>query len=96
MKSLSQFDELYSSKSTCKAYKSGVYAFLEYVYVYQVKCKGDKITNEEKKDFDNLVILYFSEKRDYTEDIIKFAVSVSNKPPMTVKTYIVAGSLRTN
>jgi len=41
---------LYSSKSTCKAYKSGVHAFFE--YIYQVKRKGDKITNDWKKEFD--------------------------------------------
>jgi integrase len=70
------------------AYKSAIYSFFK--YIYQLEKVGYRITNNEKKILNDLVIRYFSEKRDYTEDIIKFAVANSDKPPKTVKMYIAA------
>ncbi len=88
MKSITQFGELYSVSSTRMAYKSALYAFLK--YIYQIEKAGYRVTNDEKKILNDLATRYFTEKRDYTEDIIKFAVANSDKPPKTVKMYIAA------
>jgi len=77
MKSLNEFLALYSAKSTRNVYKAGITLFLE--TVYRVK--------RSEVDINSLSARYLTEDRDYMEDLLRFAVSLQDRPPITAKAY---------
>ena len=86
---IQEFLELYSSKNTKTVYRAGIIKFLE--LIYNKKRKNAKVTDEEMKEFERLADQYFSESRNYGEDLIRFAsfLSKENIPPKTASAYIV-------
>ncbi len=87
MKSIDDFLELYPKQNTKSVYRAGIYTFLE--FVYGVKRNGQRATNAEVLQFESSAKQYLAEKRDYTDDLMRFAASLNSKPPMTAQSYIV-------
>ncbi|MCZ7401226.1 MAG: tyrosine-type recombinase/integrase [Candidatus Methanoperedens sp.] len=86
MKSLSEFLELYPKRNSKLVYRAGIHAFLE--FIYGSHRDGVKATKSEMAGFETLAKQYFSEKRDYADDLIRFAASLHTKPPMSAKSYM--------
>jgi integrase len=75
----------YPNSHTRKAYASSVYTFLAQVYNFE---KEKKVTQKGVLKYEDLADRYFSENRDYTQDLLQFAASFEGKPPKTAKSYI--------
>lgn len=86
-KTFNEFLELYRNDNTRWGYQSVLHIFVE--FIYKIERKGNRITNEEKAHFSELINRYFTENRDYYDDILKFAASLNDKPPKTAKAYII-------
>ncbi len=88
MKSISDFIDLYSSKNTRVMYRSGLNAFMEFIYGSQRK--GLKSTKEELEKFNQLSIRYMEDKRDMGDDVLKFAGHLNSRPPKSAKAIMAA------
>ncbi len=86
MKGIAEFLELYSKRNSKLVYRASVHLFLE--FVYGDKRNGIKSTKTQMVEFEKLADQYFREKRDYADDLIKFAAFLHSRPPKTAKTYI--------
>lgn len=73
----------YTNESTKSGYVSSVYAFLDFIYGKQRA--GVRATEEDKPKYEKLVDKYLKEKRDYPEDITKFAVSLHSRAPLSAR-----------
>jgi len=73
----------YNNPSTAGGYTSAVYAFIDFIYGNQRK--GKKVTHEEKEIYENLVDRYIEDKRNYSEDMAGFVVSMQSRPPLSAK-----------
>ncbi len=72
----------YSNASTAGGYASAVYSFLDFIYGKQRK---GKVTGEEKITYEKLVDRYLNEKRNYSEDMAGFVVSLQSRPPLSAR-----------
>lgn len=57
--------------------------------MYNFKRSGRGATPDEVKRFEDYARQYFTEKRDQTDDVMRFAAHLHNKPPHTAKSYII-------
>ena len=73
-----RFISTFSSKSTIATYKSSIKRFLRHIY-------GDSFTKVE-----DAVERYFSEDRDYQEDVRSFFASIKEHPPKSIWTWLSA------
>lgn len=80
MITLKKFLSYYANESTRRARKSGIIKFLEFV------CKIER----EDEDMEKHLKKYMSKKRDYHNDLLTFAISMSDTPPLTARSYISA------
>jgi len=87
MKSVNEFLELYPKQNTKSVYRAGIFTFLE--FVYNIKRSGRGATQDEVKRFEDYARQYFMEQRDQTDDLMRFAAHLHNKPPYTAKSYII-------
>lgn len=87
MSKFEKFLNLHPKKSS-NTYRSGIFKFLE--VTYDVKRAGRRTTAKEREYFQQLAEQYLTEKRDYNEDLMNFAVSFRDSPPKTAKTYFIA------
>lgn len=87
MITIKQFTELYGNTSSRVAYRAGIFSFLSFIYDF--KRKGKKSTKEEMEQFENFAKQYFTEDRNYTNDLQRFA-SNHDIPPKTIKLYMAA------
>ena len=85
MATLNEFLDFYPSESTKRVYKSGIFKFLE--VVYGISRKGKKLSKKERIKLEELADQYFNEERDYSKDLLNFAVSFNGTPPKSAKTY---------
>ena len=85
MATLNEFLDFYPSKNTKRVYKSGIFKFLE--VIYGISRKGQRLSETERIKLEELADQYFSEERDYSKDLLNFAVSLNNSPPKSAKTY---------
>ncbi|MFZ3167350.1 MAG: tyrosine-type recombinase/integrase [Candidatus Methanoperedens sp.] len=88
-KSIEEFLSYYANKNTKNSRKSGLLAFIE--FVSSEKRKSGSITEKELVEFERHLKKYMSiKKRDYYDDLLKFAVYMSSKgiPPLTARAYI--------
>ncbi|MDD1703238.1 MAG: site-specific integrase [Methanoregula sp.] len=53
--------------------------------IYGKQRKGNKVSTSEKGQYKKLVELYFSENRDYKEDLTRYVVTLQNRPPLSAK-----------
>jgi len=89
MGKIAEFLELYSKKTTKSSYRTGVLHFLDFVYGKQRK--GSRVRSErELEKYEKLAERYLKEvknERDVFNDLLRFAASLSDKPPLTARTY---------
>jgi integrase len=74
----------YSNASTSACIGCAVYNYLDYIYGEKHR-KGNRVTNEEKKQYEKLVDKYLKEKRNFSEDMAGFVVSLQNRPPLSAR-----------
>lgn len=87
MISIKEFSELYGNSSSKVAYRAGVIYFLEFIYDF--KRQARKTSIEEMEQFEKFAKQYFTEGRNYANDLQRFA-SNHNIPPKTIKLYVSA------
>jgi integrase len=82
---ITQSIELQGNPSTRSSYRSAVRRYLDHIYGPQRK--GCIVTREEASEYERLAEKYFSEDRNYTEDLQKFAASLneSRAPPKSAQ-----------
>jgi len=73
----------YDHASTAGGYSSAVYTFLDYIYGKQRK--GGRVTEDEKGLYEKLLDKYLKEKRNYSEDMAGFVVSLQSRPPLSAR-----------
>jgi integrase len=73
---LTEFLENYNNQSTRGGYRSGVLAFIKFIY---------GITDVDKDRLEELVDQYFDDKRDHKTDLMKFAVGLQKRPPLSAR-----------
>ena len=73
----------YDNQSTAGGYSSAVYSFIDFIYGKQRK--GIRVTVEEKEQYEKLVEKYLKEKRNYSEDMAGFVVSMQSRPPLSAR-----------
>ncbi|MGD0330874.1 MAG: site-specific integrase [Nitrososphaeria archaeon] len=73
MDRIGKFLELYSSKYTRSSYQLSLKHFFNFIYQ-----EGNLSLNDQGEK-------YFTEKRNYEEDIEKFSQSINSKPPKTIR-----------
>jgi integrase len=73
----------YDNASTAACYASAVYTFLDFIYGKQRK--GAHVTKDEKPQYEKLLDQYLKDKRNYSEDMAGFVVSLQSRPPMSAR-----------
>lgn len=73
---LTEFLANYNNQSTRVGYRSGVFAFIKFIY---------GINDIDKNRLEELVDQYFDDKRDYKTDLMKFAVGLQKRPPLSAR-----------
>lgn len=73
----------YDNQSTAGGYSSAVYSFLDFIYGKQRE--GIRVTTAEKAKYEKLVDKYIKEKRNYSEDMAGFVVSLQTRPPLSAR-----------
>jgi len=82
MLSINEFLDLYGNPGSRSAYRSGIFSYLEFIYNF--KRKGKKASMEEIEQFEKFAKQYFTEGRNYANDLQRFA-SNHDIPPKTIK-----------
>lgn len=83
MGKLADYLKNYSNRGTAQGYITAVYTFLDFIYGRQRK--QYRVTDGERTNYEKLLDKYFKEKRDFSEDMANFAVSLHNRPPLTAR-----------
>ena len=83
MGKLADYLNHYSNASTAQGYSSAVYTFLDHIYGKQRK--GKSVTADEKVQYEKLVDKYLKAKRNYSEDMAGFVVSLQTRPPLSAR-----------
>jgi integrase len=83
---IENFISLYPKRNTQKVYRAGIYVLLDCVYG-KVR-KGASITKEERETYERLADQYFSEERDYHEDLLRLAAYMNGRPPIAARARI--------
>lgn len=87
MSRIAPFLEQYSKSSTRSGYRVGVSAFLS--FIYQFTCKGKRVSDEEKEQFEILADRYFIEGRNHEADLIGFSNYCEKHFAPTTSTYYI-------
>ena len=82
MGKIADFASQYTKNNTKKMYVTSVRNYLSFIYGLE------KDQKRPLGDYEALVDRYLSEGRDYSQDVISFAVSFGNSPPKTARTYL--------
>ena len=77
---IESFLALYPAKNTKSVYRAGIFDFLDCVNGEKVR-EGQRATAEEKARYEEIAETYFTEGRDFLGDMLRFAASMSGKPP---------------
>jgi integrase len=83
---IQKFLNLYPNEGTARVYRAGIYDFFDCLYGKVRKRKH--VSEDEKAVYENLAEKYFGEQRDYFEDLLKFAASKHDQPPLGAKAKI--------
>jgi integrase len=76
---IEKFLDIYPKKTTQGVYRAGVYNFIDCLYG-KVR-KGKQVTKDEKKVYETFAERYFTEGRDYFEDLLTFAAYMHGSAP---------------
>ena len=83
MGKIAEYLKQYSNASTAGGYSSAVFTFLDHIYGKQRK--GNHATADEKAQYEKLVDKYLKAKRNYSEDMAGFVVSLQTRPPLSAR-----------
>lgn len=83
MGKLADFMKNYTNLSTTQGYYSAVYSFLDHIYGKQRQ--GIRVTDEEREKYEKLIDKYLKEKRNYSEDMTNYVVSLRSRPPLSAR-----------
>jgi len=83
MGKISDYLKHYDNQSTAGGYSAAVYSFIDFIYGKQRK--GPRVTSEEKELFEKLVEIYLNDKRNYSDDMAGFVVSLQSRPPLSAR-----------
>ncbi len=83
MGKIADYQKNYTNEATAQGYAAAVYTFMDFIYGKQreKRCATDK----EKATYEKLVDKYLKEKRDYPDDLTKFAVSLHSRAPLSAR-----------
>lgn len=87
MARISSFLEQYPKSATRAGYRSGVLAFLSFIYDFKRKSK--KVSEDELIQLENLADRYFVEDRDHEQDLIAFSKYCGVNLAPTTGTYYI-------
>ena len=87
MARIGNFLEQYSKSATQAGYRSGVLAFLSFIYNFNRQSK--KVSESEMAQLEQLADRYFIEGRDYEADLIAFSKECQDKYAPTTGTYYI-------
>lgn len=87
MARISSFLEQYPKNATRAGYRSGVLAFLSFIYDFKRKSK--KVSEDELIHLDNLADRYFIEDRNHEQDLIAFSKYCGANLAPTTGTYYI-------
>ena len=87
---ITDFIEIYNSKSTRKSYQTGIIKFLE--FIFNKKKENKHTTKEQLKEFEKLAEEYLNSEREFGKDLLNFTsfLAKAGTPPHTANLYIVA------
>jgi integrase len=74
----------YSNATTSACIACAIYNYLDHIYGKKHR-KGNRVSNEEKAFYEKLVNKYLKEKRNYSEDMTGFVVSLQTRPPLSAR-----------
>ncbi|MDD4484782.1 MAG: site-specific integrase [Methanoregula sp.] len=80
---LEVFLGFYQNNSTRIGYSVAVRSFIDSVYGRQRK--GYRVSKREKAEYERLVDRYLNETRDYREDLMRYAVYLQGRPPLSAR-----------
>jgi integrase len=80
------FLRLYPKNSTVTVYRAAIYNFLDLFYGKQRK--GKRATRAEMAQYEALAERYFTEGRNYYEDLLSYTTAQANRPPIPAKAAI--------
>ena len=83
MGKLADFMKNYTNHSTSQGYYSAVYTFLDFIYGKQRQ--NLRVTDEEREKYEALIDKYLTEKRNYSEDMANYTVSLRARPPLSAR-----------
>lgn len=83
---IEKFLSLYPKSSTKGVYRAGIYDFLDLVYGRVRKAK--RTTKEEMRKYEELADRYFSEQRNYFDDLLRFVAHMNGNAPIGAKAKI--------
>lgn len=83
MGKIADYIKHYNNQSTAGGYTSAVYSFLDFIYGKQRV--GVRVTTEEKTKYEKLVDKYLKAKRNYSEDMAGFVISLQTRPPLSAR-----------
>ena len=84
---INDFTAQYGNAHTRQAYMSSIFSFLAFVYGFE---KEKKVVASKTGKYEDLADRYFSEQRDHSNDLIRYAATWKNKPAKTAKCYVSA------
>jgi integrase len=83
MGKIAEYQKNYTNEDTAQGYAAAVYTFMDFIYGKQREKRC--ATDEEKTTYEKLVDKYLKEKRDYPDDLTKFAVSLHARSPLSAR-----------
>jgi integrase len=83
MEKIADYLKHYSNTTTSSCIACAVYHFLD--HIYGKHRKGNRVTNEEKTHYEKLVDKYLKEKRNYSDDMAGFVISLQTRPPLSAR-----------
>jgi integrase len=72
MAKIAEFLEQYPSRGTRQSYSTGINSFLSFVYQFK-RTGGQRISPEDRIQFEKFAEMYVSDERDYEQDLIDFS-----------------------
>jgi len=88
MVSLNEFVAFYSNQKTRSGYRTALIHY--FAHIYNQPKAGREVTPEEAEEYEQLSRQYLTEDRDHAADLMRFAASLSARPPKTANHYMAA------
>jgi len=83
MGKLADYLKNYSNRGTRQGYISAIYIYIDFIYGRQRKLY--RVNDQERAIYEKLIDKYLKEKRNFSEDMANFVVSLKDMPPTTAR-----------